>query len=89
METMETMETTKILKRFIINEIAAELSLKDLDENQSLLEAGILDSLGIMKLVAFIEAKFLLKIEDDELSPENFETLSDISKMISKKSVSA
>lgn len=83
------METTKILKRFVINEIAAELSLKDLDENQSLLEAGILDSLGIMKLVAFIETKFLLKIEDEELTPENFETLSDISEMISKKQASA
>lgn len=83
------MQTIEILKRFIINEIATELDLKDLDESQSLLETGILDSLGILKLVAFIEAKFLVKIEDEELIPENFETLSEISRMISNKNASS
>jgi acyl carrier protein len=83
------MQTIEILKRFIINEIATELDLKDLDESQSLLETGILDSLGILKLVAFIEAKFLVKIEDEELIPENFETLSEMSRMISNKNASS
>ena len=79
------MQTIEILKRFIIDEIATELDLNGLDESQSLLETGILDSLGILKLVAFIEAEFLVKIEDEELIPENFETLSEISRMISSK----
>jgi acyl carrier protein len=83
------MPTIEILKRFIMNEIATELDLKELDESQSLLETGILDSLGILKLVAFIEAEFLVKIEDEELIPENFETLSEISRMISNKNASS
>ena len=83
------MQTIEILKRFIIDEIATELDLNDLDESQSLLETGILDSLGILKLVAFIEAEFLVKIEDEELIPENFETLSEISRMISNKNASS
>lgn len=79
------MQVTEILRSFIMNEIAAGQGLKDLDENLSLLETGILDSLGILKLVAFIETQFRLKVEDEEMIPENFETLSHISEMISHK----
>ncbi|HXX33494.1 MAG TPA: acyl carrier protein [Thermodesulfobacteriota bacterium] len=83
------MQTVETLKRFIIGEIATELDLKDIAADQSLLETGILDSLGILKLVTFIEAQFLLKIDDEEMIPENFETLSGISKMISAKKASS
>lgn len=55
---------------------------KDLADNDSLLEKGLLDSMAIVKLVAFIEERFGLKLSDDEFDPDNFETLNAIAAMI-------
>ena len=79
------MQNIEILKQFIMNELAAEKNLNNLDENQSLLETGILDSLSILKLVTFIETNFKIKVEDEDVIPENFETLFSLSKMILMK----
>ena len=79
------METIEILKQFITEEFVPDGDPNELKENQSLLESGIIDSFGIMKLLAFIEQKFQLKVSDEELIPENFETLSTIAKLISQK----
>ena len=54
-------------------------------ERDSLVESGIIDSLGIMKLVDFIEKEFKVKIGDEDLVPENFETLDDITKLLAAK----
>ena len=40
-------------------------------EEESFLDRGILDSTGVMELIAFIEGRFGVKIEDHELLPEN------------------
>jgi len=82
---MRTTEIIKILKQFITEELAPNYDANELKENQSLLERGIIDSLGILKLLAFIEEKFQVKVSDEELIPENFETLSTIAELISQK----
>ena len=68
-----------ILENFIID--AAE----DLREEDSLLERGIIDSTGVLELVAFIEEKFGITVEDDELIPENLDTIRDIAEFIRQK----
>ena len=82
------MTTKDRLIEFILKELAADNDVKHLDENQSLLESDIIDSLGIMKLLAFIEEEFKLKVLDDELIPENFDTIASILKLIEKKQIS-
>jgi acyl carrier protein len=77
------MQAIEVLKQFIKDELVPNLD--DLDEKQSLLEGGILDSLRIMKLVTFIETKFDMQVTDEELVPDNFETLISISELISHK----
>ena len=49
-----------------------EISLR---HDTSLLKNGIIDSLGLMKLVAFLEETFGVRVLDEELIPENFATL--------------
>ena len=78
-------KTIEILKQFITDELVSDFNPSDLDENKSLLESGIIDSLGIMKLVAFIQERFQLEVSDEELIPENFETSSALTKFISQK----
>ena len=77
------MQTIEVLKQFVAEELVRESSLEGLDENQSLLESGIIDSMGILLLVSFIEEKFKIKIEAEDLIPENFNSLNSITCMIS------
>ena len=41
----------------------------------ALLESGILDSQGVLELVSFLEERFSIIVSDDELVPENFQTI--------------
>jgi len=54
-------------------------------DDDSLWEEGILDSLGMIELIQFIEKSFNIKIGDDDLSPDNFDSISRISRYISTK----
>jgi acyl carrier protein len=58
----------------------------DFDDNTELMEAGILDSTGSMELVAFLETTFAIAIEDDEIIPENLNSLARICNFIVQKS---
>jgi acyl carrier protein len=53
--------------------------------SDALLESGIIDSLGILEVVAFIERTFSTTVADEELSPENFQTIDRIATFISSK----
>ena len=79
--------TIEILKQFFIDEKLIPKSKEaDLDKDVSLLETGIIDSLNLMRLVSFIEERFQIGVSDMDLTPENFETLNDIVKLIGEKS---
>ena len=56
-----------------------------LSEDQSLLESGIIDSLGIMKLLDFFEEKYGFTIDGDEILPENFENILTLSDLVQSK----
>jgi acyl carrier protein len=78
--------TIEILKQFLVDEkMVSSSEAADLNENVSLLETGIIDSLNLMRLVLFIEKRFQIKVSDDDLIPENFETLDSMLKLIGKK----
>jgi acyl carrier protein len=50
--------------------------------NESLLLAGVLDSLGMMDLISVLEEEFGLTLADDDLMPENFETVDAIVRLV-------
>jgi acyl carrier protein len=54
-------------------------------DGASFLEEGIIDSLGIIELVAFVEKKFGISVADHELLPNNFDSISKLSSFISSK----
>jgi acyl carrier protein len=59
----------------------------DLDPAASFMEGGILDSTGVLELVAFLEEKFGIKINDAELTPDNLDSLSRIAAFVERKAV--
>lgn len=56
-----------------------------LKEDTSFLESGIIDSTGILELVFFLEETYDMKIEDDELIPENLDNLRKIVQFLGRK----
>jgi len=68
------MDRKTALIDFIKNEVMRNKNAK-LDENEDLLSAGILDSLAILQLVAFIEDQFGFKVPDEDVVFENFQSI--------------
>src|SRR5690242_12483138 len=63
--------TSACIRSFIVQTFpAARKQL--IDDDAPLLESGIIDSLGMLDVVTFLEQTFNIKVEDEELSPENF-----------------
>ena len=74
----------QVIRRFICEEVAPDCDVEKLANNESLLESGILDSIGIMLLLPFIEDNFHVKIPVDQLEPANFETIASITALVTK-----
>ena len=64
----------------------ASLSNSDNIKDDTLIfDSGILDSMGLLFLIEFLNEKFEISIEDEELLPENFETVNSITEFVQKK----
>ena len=78
------MDLVNPVKDFIIENFLFGES-DDFAEDTSFLDSGIIDSTGILELVAFLEETYGITVEDDELVPENFNSLSDVSRFLGLK----
>jgi len=56
-----------------------------MNDDVQLLESGIVDSLGTLDIVNFLEQTFAIKIADEELTPENFACIRQLAKFVNKK----
>jgi acyl carrier protein len=80
------MENPKeIVKDYVSRELADDGQGTDLKEEENLLTNGIMDSLGILKLVTFIEQKFDIHVPDEDVTVQNFRTLKDIANYLENK----
>ncbi len=72
------------IKGFILEKfpLARKQGLKNGDK---LLEGGILDSLGVLDLVSFVEQEFSIRVCDEELVPENFQTIDQLAAFVQAK----
>ena len=71
------------IKEFISKELANDENIQ-LKDNEHLIESGMIDSLGIMKLILYLEETYKLSIGANDILPENFETVEAISTMVGK-----
>jgi acyl carrier protein len=78
------MELNAIIHQFIIENFLFEED-DNLKEDTSFLESGIIDSTGILELVAFLEETFGIAVEDEELIPENLDSIANIVTYLNKK----
>jgi acyl carrier protein len=71
--------------RAFILEYAAGRGVTEVKDDESLLKNNVIDSLGVFRLIAFLEDTFPLTIEESDMSPEKFETLNDIESLVAGK----
>jgi len=73
------------IRGFIENNFMMGRDPKELTDSGSLLEMNIIDSTGVLELVSFIEETFSITIEDDELIPDNLDSIDRIINFINRK----
>ena len=78
-------DVKNIVIGYIRNRFMIGRSMDTMTESDSLLEKGILDSTGMLELVGFLEETFGVKVEDDELIPENLDSMSNIVAFVLRK----
>ena len=57
---------------------------KNVGDGDSLLDSGLIDSVGIFELVGFLEETFAIKIDDEQIVPEHFETVAQLAAFVEK-----
>jgi acyl carrier protein len=77
--------TKDIIFNFINNEMLHRPSGTPLGDDEQLVESGIIDSLGVMTMLSFLEEKFNIQIPGEDLVPENFESISAITALAERQ----
>jgi acyl carrier protein len=76
------------IKKFITTHFPSARN-RSIKNDDLLLENGILDSLGVLDLVNYIEEEFKLTLVDEDLIPEHFQTIEHIAVFVREKSSSS
>jgi acyl carrier protein len=82
---MATQEIKDIVKEYILEEFLPGENPAELTESTPLITGGILDSLATIKLVAFLEERFHIKIQAHETMVDYLNTIPDIAQLVSSK----
>jgi acyl carrier protein len=73
------------VRRFIGENFLFREEIESLPEDASFLEAGIIDSTGVLELVCFLESTFGIEIADDEMLPGNLDSIRAVSAYVQRK----
>ena len=80
------MDTKKKIRDFIVETFLFGADDEQLGDGDSLLESGVIDSTGVLELVGFLEEEFEIEVKDEELVPENLDSIDNLAAYIAKKS---
>ena len=73
------------IRSFVVTNFLFDAKESDLANDASFLEQGILDSTGVLELVEWLEETFAIKVEDEELTPENLDSVNLLAQFIARK----
>lgn len=77
------------LREFVINNFLFGQGGDWLSNDDSFLEKGIIDSTGVLELVAFLEEKFQITLQDEELVPANLDSINHLVGFLQRKLLTA
>jgi len=76
---------SEVIRQFIVANFLFGEEDARLTETVSLLKSGFVDSTGFLEIVLFIEENYRFNVEDDELIPENFDSIFNLSRFVLMK----
>jgi len=74
----------QVLRKYINEELQTD-DEAEISDDANLLTGGMVDSLGVLKLVSFIEHEFEMEVADEEVTVDNFRSLKDIGDYLERK----
>ncbi|HTU42188.1 MAG TPA: acyl carrier protein [Candidatus Aquilonibacter sp.] len=86
---MTTAKETSVrdqVRQFILEELASAKGISEFSDNESLMASGVIDSLGIFRLVTFLEENFGVRVGDEEITAENLSSVDTIEQLVTRKS---
>ena len=75
-------ELKEKLKKFIMTEVNPERNLEDLGDDEPLLESAIIDSLGVLKILAFLDEEYGIDLSAEQVKLENFKDITTICSLV-------
>jgi acyl carrier protein len=85
-ESKKDLSTIKSsLRTYITDSLLPASGIESFEDGDSFLGKGIIDSTGILELLEFIEGEFQIHVEDEEVVPDNLDSLDKLSSFIHKK----
>ena len=79
------MNIPNLVRDYIVKSLAVGIMETDLEDHDSLLEKGILNSTGVLELIDFLEQQFGITCADDEVTPQNLDSLASITSYVQRK----
>jgi acyl carrier protein len=77
--------TEEKIRQFIADNFLFREDRGSLDDRESLLEAGLIDSTGVLELVGYLETEFSIRMDDNEIVPSNLDSIHAIVSFVSGK----
>ena len=82
---MSTQESGEPIQQTVKKFLTDELSYGEgFGPNTDLIEQGVIDSMSLLRLVTFLEERYELRVQDEDLVPENFRTLAAIDTFVQR-----
>ena len=78
-------DVLKDLRIYITEKFLPQAGQERFDDTDSFMEKGIIDSTGVLELLGFIEEEFRIKVEDEEVIPDNLDSLQKLTQFIQRK----
>ncbi|EPR10468.1 acyl carrier protein [Ruminiclostridium papyrosolvens] len=78
------MDKKKIIKDFLLDTVIKEVDT--ITDEQQLIDSGLIDSISIVNVILFLEKQFKISFSEEDMLPENFETLNAMVDTVEKKS---
>ncbi len=73
------------VKNYILENVLYGAGEDELNDDESFLEKGVIDSTGILEIVSFIEEEFDISVYDEEMIPENLDSVNNLAKYVKGK----
>ena len=73
------------IREFLVEEFMPDMSPDELDDDFDLQTGGAVDSLGLLKLVAWLESEYGISVDESELGPDSLRTVNSINEFINER----